>query len=51
MGITTTGGSDAHRTDQVGTVATRFQNNIKSISDLVREIRSGNFEPIKLSVL
>tara|TARA_B100000029_G_C17301859_1_gene860984 strand:- start:145 stop:789 length:645 start_codon:yes stop_codon:yes gene_type:complete len=47
----TTGGSDAHRTDQVGTVATRFQNNIKSISDLVREIRSGNFEPIKLSVL
>ena len=46
-----TGGSDAHRLDQVGTAATQFQGNINGVWDLVREIRSGNFEPIKLSVL
>ena len=43
-----TGGSDAHKLDQVGTAATIFQNNVNGVSDLVKEIRDGNFEPIKL---
>ena len=43
-----TGGSDAHKLYQVGTAATIFQNNVNGVSDLVKEIRDGNFEPIKL---
>lgn len=43
-----TGGSDAHKVDQLGTVATWFENDITGISDLIREIRGGKFEPIRL---
>ncbi|MCY4367534.1 MAG: PHP domain-containing protein [Chloroflexi bacterium] len=43
--LQSTGGSDAHRIHQLGTVATRFENRIESLDDLVREIKQGRFEP------
>lgn len=43
------GGSDAHRVQQIGTAATRFQRRIESVEDLIREIRAGRTEPVDLT--
>ena len=43
------GGSDAHRVNQVGTAATRFQRRITSLEDLVDEIRAGRTAPVSLA--
>ena len=48
LGTGTTGGSDAHREDQLGTVATRFQHPINGLSDLIRELKEGRFQPENL---
>ncbi len=40
-----TGGSDAHRASQLGTAATRFERPVRSLGDLVAEIRAGRFRP------
>jgi hypothetical protein len=40
------GGSDAHIVSFIGRCATRFENEISSIEDLVRELRGGAFEAI-----
>ena len=45
-GIPMTGGSDAHELYQLGTFATRFQDPITTVEDLVREIRAGRIEPV-----
>ena len=40
------GGSDAHTLDELGTVATWFQDGITSRNDLVRALNKGRCEPI-----
>ena len=44
-----TGGSDAHRVEQLGTVATRFQRSISNLDDFIRELKAGRFsaEPLR----
>jgi predicted metal-dependent phosphoesterase TrpH len=45
-GFAATGGSDSHLVSLIGLCATRFAADIKTIQDLVRELKSGNFEPV-----
>ena len=40
-----TAGSDSHRVEQMGTVATRFERTIRSLDDLIKEIKAGRFAP------
>ncbi|MCH2310389.1 MAG: hypothetical protein MK345_04970 [SAR202 cluster bacterium] len=40
-----TGGSDAHSIQGIGKSCTVFQNEIKSKTDLIKELKSGNFYP------
>ena len=44
-----TGASDAHSIEQVGTYATRFQQPIRSIDDLIDALQSGKFSPVALA--
>ena len=46
-----TGGSDAHRLEQLGTVATRFERPIGCLADLIGEIKAGRFRPEALNGL
>lgn len=46
LGLSATGGSDAHEISEVGIYATRFSDNIESEADLIEALKSGNFEPI-----
>jgi predicted metal-dependent phosphoesterase TrpH len=48
LGINSTAGSDAHRLEQLGTAATRFQKKISGLADLIEEIRAGRFEAVDL---
>lgn len=48
LGIKTTGGSDAHKLDQMGTAATHFINPITGLDDLIRELREGRFEAVDM---
>jgi predicted metal-dependent phosphoesterase TrpH len=48
LGARTTGGSDAHTVKQVGTAATFFPQPITSLDDLIRELRTGKFNPLDL---
>jgi len=41
-----TGGSDSHLVSLIGLCATRFEADIKSIEDLVRELKTGNYEAV-----
>ena len=41
--LKSTGGSDAHRLEQLGTAATRFDRPITDLPDLIREIKAGRF--------
>ena len=41
-------GSDAHHTREVGTCATRFQQHIAHVGDLVRELKAGRFHAVNL---
>ena len=43
IGARMTGGSDAHRVEQLGTAATRFERRITNVEDLVRELKAGRF--------
>ncbi|HEY6394079.1 MAG TPA: PHP domain-containing protein [Candidatus Binataceae bacterium] len=45
-GYGATGGSDSHLVSLVGLCATRFAADIKSIEDLVRELKVGQYEPV-----
>ena len=38
-----TGGSDAHRVEQIGTAATAFERKITGLDDLIQEIKAGRF--------
>ena len=48
LSISTTGGSDAHRVDQLGTAATRFERKIASLGDLIQELQAGRFCAVDL---
>ena len=43
-----TAGSDAHKVEQIGTVATEFQRLVSCLKDLVRELREGRYQPVDL---
>ncbi len=43
--LPSTAGSDAHRLEQLGTVATRFERRITGLEDMVKEIKAGRFQP------
>ncbi|MFC1895593.1 PHP-associated domain-containing protein, partial [Thermodesulfobacteriota bacterium] len=45
MGLPLTGGSDAHSEMRVGNAYTVFENEIRNIDDLVRELRTGRYYP------
>jgi predicted metal-dependent phosphoesterase TrpH len=45
-GYRTTGGSDSHLVSLIGVCATRFEADIKDIDGLVRELKSGSYEPV-----
>ncbi len=42
LSLPSVGGSDCHYADQVGRAFTEFDNTIRSMDDLIREIRAGN---------
>lgn len=46
FGYKATGGSDSHLVSLIGLCATRFEAEIKSIDDLVRELRNGSYQPV-----
>lgn len=48
LAMRSAGGSDAHRVVQLGTAATRFENNITGLTDLIEEIRQGRFGAVDL---
>ncbi|MEE3006232.1 MAG: PHP domain-containing protein [Chloroflexota bacterium] len=43
LGIKMTGGSDAHRVEQIGSAATVFERKITGLDDLIQEIKAGRF--------
>ena len=43
-----TAGSDAHKVEQIGTVATEFQRPVSCLEDLIQELRAGRYQPIDL---
>ena len=45
-GYSAVGGSDSHLVSLIGLCATRFAGTIRSIDDLVRELKSGDYEPV-----
>jgi predicted metal-dependent phosphoesterase TrpH len=49
LGAKATGGSDAHRVDQLGTAATRFQRRITNLAELIEEMQRGRFCPVDLN--
>lgn len=46
-GLPMTGGSDAHSLDRVGVYATRFDAPVETLEDLVRQLRGGEFHPVR----
>ena len=49
MALPGTGGSDAHRVNQIGTSATQFERRIESLEDLIAEIKAGRMSPVDLT--
>ena len=45
-GFAATGGSDSHLVSLIGLCATKFSAYIKTIEDLVQELKAGNYEPV-----
>ena len=43
-----TAGSDAHKVEQIGTVATEFQQSVSCLQDLIQELRAGRYHPVDL---
>ncbi len=46
FGYAATGGSDSHLVSLIGLCATRFAADIRTIEDLVRELKTGSYEPV-----
>ncbi|MBW2583206.1 MAG: PHP domain-containing protein [Deltaproteobacteria bacterium] len=47
LGLPGTGGSDAHRVDEIGTWVTVFEKEIESEIELVQELHAGRFRAVK----
>lgn len=47
MGLPMTGGSDCHRTDEVGGCYTLFERSVSSVAELIAEIRAGRVTPVQ----
>ncbi len=47
LGLPGTGGSDAHRVDEIGTWVTVFEKEIESEMELVQELHAGRFKAVK----
>ncbi len=47
LGLPGTGGSDAHRVDEIGTWVTDFEKDIQDENQLVQELRAGRFAAVK----
>lgn len=47
LGLPGTGGSDAHRVDEIGTWVTVFENDIRNEQELVAELHAGRFSAVK----
>ena len=43
-----TAGSDAHKVEQIGTVATEFKQPVSCLKDLIKELRDGRYHPVDL---
>ena len=48
LGVPATGGSDAHLVSAIAKCMTSFDGQVLNETDLVRELRSGNFGPVRL---
>ena len=48
LNINMTAGSDAHKVEQIGTVATEFHRPVSGLEDLIRELREGRYRPVDL---
>jgi predicted metal-dependent phosphoesterase TrpH len=46
FGYRATGGSDSHMVSLIGLCATRFEADIRTIDDLVRELKEGRYAPV-----
>ena len=46
--LSCSGGSDSHYVSTVGRCATRFDNDISNVEELIEELKLGNFGPVKL---
>ncbi len=47
LGLPGTGGSDAHRIDEIATWVTVFENEIEDESELLQELHAGRFKAVK----
>jgi len=48
LSVSMTAGSDAHKVEQIGTVATEFERPVACLADLIKELRAGRFHPVDL---
>ena len=48
LNLHVSGGSDAHKLEQMGSAATRFESKICNLEDLILELRMGRFEAVVL---
>jgi len=46
FGYAEIGGSDSHLVSLIGLCATRFEGDVRTIEELVRELKSGTYEPV-----
>lgn len=49
FGLGATAGSDAHRVEQMGNFATRFDRPVRNLEELIAEIKAGRFRPERLT--
>ena len=48
LSVSMTAGSDAHKVEQIGTVATEFERPVSCLEDLINELQAGRFQPVDL---
>ncbi len=48
IGLPSTGGSDAHKIEDISKVATKFNTKITSVEELITQLKTGIYEPILL---
>lgn len=51
LGIPCTGGSDAHKLENIGKYVTRFSKDVKDEASIIKAVRSGNIKPEKFHII